>query len=804
MLPLRKRLSYKQAKWALVLILLLSLLMSFFQILVDWQEEKATIQNQVMSTLHIVEEAATEAAYSLDEEFARKVVAGLMQSKHFYNVKIEDDLGYELANQYMPLAKLSWRWLSDDIFGDLQHSFTLPLMSGNNYQVGKLTVSIDSVALTNGFVRRNIRLITTSLLSAFFLGVAMFVLFYVQISRPLSRLIDQLSWLEKDDNDPLQVRFSQTSREDELGILARTITALWHKRKKVENELAKSEAYFKAVLHQSSECMLLTDLKGQILDCNNETCRLLGYDETTLLTLNIQDIDLEQTPDLLREWAETSSDDAKIFEAQYRRNNGDHFPVEVCGNIITLDHELRFLASFRDITQRKLDQEQVKFLAYYDALTNLPNRRFLNQNIEKVIATAQQDGHIGGVLFIDLDRFKNINDSMGHHVGDALLVEASKRILACLSEDDMAVRMGGDEFVIVVPVLGDNVAQAQNRVTVLAETLLLQFSQVFRLDQSDLFISASIGISLFPFDDANDAQILRQADTAMYEAKESGRNAYRFYQQEMQQQIAERAQLEKALHRAISNEEFYLVYQPQVNEHGQLIGFEALIRWYNEELGLVPPNRFIPIAEETGMIYEVGNWVMENVCQQLKLWQDTGLPTTFKSVAINISPYQFAKENFVESVCEIIKRFDVDSGLLDLEITEGMLVENMASVAEKMWRLKEQNISFSIDDFGTGYSSLRYLQHFPITQLKIDQSFVRDLTSEPQSHVIINTIVSMATHMNLSVLAEGVEYQEEKTILEKMGCEKYQGYFFSRPVNADVATQYLCDGVTFPLQMAQA
>ncbi|PJE53707.1 EAL domain-containing protein [Marinomonas polaris] len=804
MLPLHKRLSYKQAKWALVLILLLSLSMSTFQIVIDWQDEKATIQNQVMSTLHIVENAATEAAYSLDEELAKKVLTGLMRSNSFYKARLEDDLGTELASSYRSLEPLSLRWLSEKVFSGLPQHFSLPLMRNNHLSVGTLMVAIDSGTVTNGFIRRNIRLITTSLMSAFLLGAAMFMLFYVQISHPLSRLIDQLGQLEREDNDPAQLKFKQTAREDELGILARTITALWHKRKKVETELAKSEAYFKAVLHQSSECMLLTNLKGQILDCNSETCRLLAYDKPTLLTLTIQEIDPEQTPSLLREWTNNSQGDPKIFEAQYRRSSGVSFPVEVCGNIITLDHEAHFLASFRDITQRKLDQEQVKFLAYYDALTNLPNRRFLNQNIEKVITTAQNNGHIGGLLFIDLDRFKNINDSMGHHVGDALLVEASKRILACLSQADIAVRMGGDEFVLLIPVLGGNGEEAQSRVTLLAETLLSQLCQVFRLEQTDLFISASIGISLFPFDGANDAQILRQADTAMYEAKESGRNAYRFYRQEMQQQVAERAALEKALHRAISNDEFYLVYQPQVNEHGQLIGFEALIRWSNEELGLVPPNRFIPIAEEIGLIYDVGNWVLENVCQQLKAWQDIGLPPTFKGVAINISPYQFAKESFVESVCDVIGRTQVDSSLLDLEITEGMLVENIASVAEKMWRLKEHNIRFSIDDFGTGYSSLRYLQHFPINQLKIDQSFVRDLTSDPQSHVIINTIVSMATHMNLSVLAEGVEHEVEKDILENMGCAKYQGYFFSKPVKADTATQYLSGDITFPLQYQNA
>lgn len=799
MLALRKRLSYKQAKWALLLLLLLSLLMSVFQIVADWHEEKQTIQKQVLSTLQIVKDSATEAAYSLDEDLAKKVLTGLMKSNNFHTARLDDDLGNELASAFQPLPAVFLRGLSSQLFSDLPSNFTLSLYRDAHFQVGMLTVTIDRVALANGFLRRNVRLLLTSLFSALLLGAAMLMLFYVQTSRPLSRLIEQLSILENVDKAPTQVQLNLTSRDDELGILARTITALWHKRRKVETELAKSEAYFKAVLHQSSECMLLTNLKGQILDSNSETCRLLGYDNRTLLTLSIQAIDPEQTPSLLKEWADYSQGEAKVFEAQYHRSNGEAFPVEVCGNIIRLDHELFFLASFRDITQRKKDQEQVRVLAYYDALTGLPNRRYLNQNMGQVIKEARNNGHIGGLLFIDLDRFKNVNDSMGHHVGDALLIEAAKRIVACLSASDVAVRIGGDEFVLLIPSFGNTSEEARGRAKTLVDALLAQLCQVYHLEKTDLFISASIGISLFPLDGVNDVQVLRQADTAMYEAKESGRNGYRFYRQEMQQQVTERALLEKALHSAVSNDELYLVYQPQVNENGLLIGFEVLLRWSNDELGLVPPDRFIPIAEEMGMIEEIGYWVMDTACRQLTVWQEKGLPLSFRGIAINISPYQFAKDSFVDTVKEVIDNTHVDPSLLDFEITEGMLVENIASVAEKMWLLKEQQVRFSIDDFGTGYSSLRYLQHFPIDQLKIDQSFVRDLSSDPNSHVIINTIVSMAAHMNLSVLAEGVESYAEKGILEAIGCARFQGYYFSKPVKSDLATQYLSHSTLFPM-----
>lgn len=799
MLALRKRLSYRQAKWALLLLSLLSLTISAFHVFADWKEEKASIQSNVMSTLYIIENSVTEAAYLLDQDFSKKVLLGLMRSNDFHKTTLEDDLGRELASTYRPLVPLASRWLSEKIFRGLPLQFSLPLVHNERLPVGTLIVEIDSGVVKNNFIQRNVRLILTSLMSALLLGVTMFMLFYFQISRPLSRLIERLSLLDKEGDDPTQLEFNQTAREDELGVLTRTIAALWHKRRKVETELAKSEAYFKAVLHQSSESMLLTDLSGKILDCNDQTCRLLGYDIETLLTLNVQDIDPEQTPSLLKLWSDSNMQEAKIYEADYLKNNGDQFPVEVCGNVITLDKDEYFLASFRDITQRKKDEEQVKFLAYYDALTSLPNRRFLNQNLEKVIVQACDNGHIGGLIFLDLDRFKSINDSMGHHVGDALLGEVAQRIVSSLSKPEVAVRIGGDEFVLLLPVLGRNLEDAKYKVTQLAETLLFKLSQMFHLDETDVFISASIGISLFPLEDESDTQILRQADTAMYDAKMKGRNQYCFYRKERQQEVKEKLALEKALHGAINKDEFYLVYQPQVNSDGQLIGFEALLRWFNDELGQVPPNLFIPIAEEVGAIEEIGYWVLDNACRQLKIWQEKGLPPLFESIAINISPYQFAKDDFVDTIKKVVNKHQIDPSLLDLEITEGMLVEKISSVAEKMWHLKALNIRFSIDDFGTGYSSLRYIQHFPLTQLKIDQSFVRDLTGDSSNRSIINTIVSMASHMQLSVLAEGVESLEEKVLLDKTGCVRYQGYYFSKPVEEDVASQCLHKDVRFPL-----
>ncbi|REG81009.1 putative bifunctional diguanylate cyclase/phosphodiesterase [Marinomonas pollencensis] len=800
MLALRKRLSYKQAKWALGLMLLLSVVMSSFQIFSDWREEKASIHQRITAAFNAVESATTEAAYTLNSRLAEQILTGLIQSNVFREVTLKDDLDNQLAYLYRPAKASPFQWISEFLFSDLTKNLEFPLQYDNQLTVGTVIGVVDVGAVTSSFVSRSLRLMGTILVMTLLFGVAMMTLFYLQTSRPLNRFIAKLSLLSDNTLGNDTLKFEEASRNDELGVLARTFLALWHQQKYVENKLEKSEAYFKAVLHQSSECMLLANLKGRILDCNSEACYLLGYDQDALLTLNIQDIDpRHRLPSVAVDFKE--AEEVQVFESEFLRSDGHYIPVEVRSNVISLDGKPHFLASMRDITERKKDQEKVKYLAYYDALTELPNRRFFNERLEQAVDNATHLGVIGGLLFIDLDRFKNVNDSFGHHAGDTVLVRTAKRVQALLSEQDMVARIGGDEFVALLPDLSSDDEKAREKVTRLANEILTALSRPIHLNHTEILLSASIGISLFPLEQSDAMSILQKADTAMYQAKESGRGSLYFYNDEMRNSVAERLAMEKALHYALERDEFYLVYQPQVDGNGNILGFEALLRWHSKELGQVPPSRFIPIAEETGFIAELGQWVLDTACQQLKKWQEAGLPPLFKALAINISPSQFAKDSFVETIEQVIERTCIDPSLLDLEITEGMLVESISSVAAKMRSLKKQQVHFSIDDFGTGYSSLRYLQHLPLDQLKIDQSFVRDISHDPNSHVIINTIVSMARHMNLSVLAEGVEYVEEKNILTGIGCTRFQGYYFSRPVDVQSATNLLANASCLPLEL---
>lgn len=802
MLKIRDRLYYKQAKWALGLMLVLSISISSFQIYSDWQEEKANIHSRIESSLNTVKSAATEAAYSLDANLAKQVVAGLIQSNVFREVSFRDDLGNELAHFYRPMTHPAFYWLTQYLFRGLVTQVSLPLIYHDALHVGVVKAYVDVKAVTASFLARSSRLVVTTLLACLLFGLAVLTLIYLQTSRPLTNFIAKLSLLNDTDYSKQQLNFPEAARNDELGVLSRTFSALWHQQKHVESELAKSESYFKAVLHQSSECLLLADLKGRILDCNHEACRLLGYAKNELLLLSIQDIDPRYCVEQLAQWIKAQQGDVTLFETDYLRHDGGKIPVEVRSNVIVLDGYSRLLASVRDITQRKKDQEKVNFLAYYDALTELPNRRFLNTHLDKVVTDAHDQGHIGGLLFVDLDHFKSINDSLGHHVGDALLVDVAKRIVEPLSEGHIAARIGGDEFVILLPNLGKEMTPAQDKAAELANTLMNSLTGVFHLHKKDVFISASIGISLFPSDDANDMHVLQQADTAMYEAKSSGRNGFYFYRKEMQEQTRAQSQIQEALHYALKRSEMYLVYQPQVDLHGNIIGFEALLRWHNNELGMVSPNYFIPIAESMGLIEKIGTWVLEQGCMQLAQWQREGLPEHFAHLAINISPSQFAKDNFVDTVRQVIDISGVDARLLVLEITEGMLVENISDVADKMRMLKALGVSFSIDDFGTGYASLRYLQCLPLNQLKIDQSFVRAMQEDANSQIIIKTIITMAHDLGLSVVAEGVASREENTILKDLGCEYFQGYYFSFPVRVHKASLFLRQALVLPLTQA--
>lgn len=442
------------------------------------------------------------------------------------------------------------------------------------------------------------------------------------------------------------------------------------------------------------------------------------------------------------------------------------------------------IAGIMDITQRREAEQIISQQANYDPLTHLPNRRRITELLEKEMTRAKRHNHIGAVLFIDLDHFKNINDSLGHPVGDALLVAMAERLQRHIRMEDTIARLGGDEFVVLLPELHHDPGVALTSSQAIAYKLQAAISQGFTIDNHQLNLTCSIGIAVYPQDQETIHDIIRQADTAMYRSKQDGRNLVRFFTKELQQEAERTLQLQLLLPKALEEEQFEIYFQPQLNQHQQLIGAEALLRWVHPERGFISPLYFIRAAEESGLIHPLGDWIIRKVCSELKRWQQIGLPASFERVAINISPRQFIVEDFSRRVCDLVGESGVNPSWIELEITEGMLMSNLDSNIAKMQFLKEKGFYLSIDDFGTGYSCLSYLKSLPISKLKIDQSFTRDLSSDRNDRSIVQTIILMAQTLELDVLAEGVETREQFEFLSIQGCHKYQGYYFGKPVSA--------------------
>jgi len=420
-------------------------------------------------------------------------------------------------------------------------------------------------------------------------------------------------------------------------------------------------------------------------------------------------------------------------------------------------------------------------LAFYDPLTGLPNRRLLLDRLNHAIEASARSGKEGAVLYIDLDDFKTINDTLGHDLGDHLLKEVAVRLAACVRKGDTIARMGGDEFVLVLEDLNEQIVEAAAQAVAIADKVLSTLNSPYQLGQHEIFNSPSIGATLFVDGRRTIDEILKQADIAMYQAKKAGRNTVRFFDPQMQININARAALETEMRHALDAEQFRLYYQIQVDSDAQPLGAEALIRWQHPARGLLSPDQFIPLAEESGLILPIGQWVLDMACKQLQLWERDPV-TRELALSINVSAKQFRQANFAERIQATIHRHGINPRKLKLELTESMLIEEVEDTISKMLVLKHYGVRFSLDDFGTGYSSLQYLKRLPIDQLKIDQSFIRDIETDSSDQAIVSTIIAMAKSLDLSVIAEGVETEIQRRRLLRKGCANYQGYLFGKPV----------------------
>jgi len=560
-------------------------------------------------------------------------------------------------------------------------------------------------------------------------------------------------------------------------------------RKLAEEVLRRSEAKLRTLYDSTSDAVMLLDEKG-FFDCNKATLAIFGCaTREEFCSKHPADLSPSEQPcgtsSLVlsnRQIARAMKDGSNRFQWVHKRaDTGRTFPADVLLNAMELDGKQVLQATVRDITEHKQNEQKIHQLAFYDPLTDLPNRRLLMDRLQQSFAVSARNDQHGAVLFLDLDNFKTLNDAKGHDIGDLLLVEVARRLESCVRDGDTVARLGGDEFVVVLETLSVNTGDAASQAELVAEKIHAALNLPYQLKEHIYHTTPSIGIVLFRGHQESLDDLLKHADTAMYQAKTAGRNAIRFYDPAIQIAIEARADMETELRLALENRQFRLYYQIQVDSLRRPLGAEVLLRWEHPERGLVSPDQFIPLTEEAGIIVPLGLWVLQTACAQLRAWQHDAL-TRDLTLAVNVSARQFRQADFVARVQSTLLESGAKPSHLKLELTESIVLENVEGTIAKMRELKLLGVSFSMDDFGTGYSSLQYLKRLPLDQIKIDQSFVRDIASDPNDAAIVHTIIAMTEALGLNVIAEGVETEAQREFLDKHGCHAFQGYLFSKPI----------------------
>ena len=580
----------------------------------------------------------------------------------------------------------------------------------------------------------------------------------------------------------------------------------------IRERLEESEKLHRYLINNSPDIIYMLDHQGNFSFVNDQTLSLLGYEKEELVDNHYTDIvhyeDVEQANYVFGERRARGDRATRTVELRFKCKDGDRapryfetntLPISLAVEDVTADDELVGIYGVaRDITDRKEAERTINFQAYHDLLTHLPNRSLFKDRLNLAIAQARRSNQRLAVMFLDLDRFKIVNDTLGHLCGDELLQAVSARLQECLREGDTLARFGGDEFTLLLPqIYGTEDAEA------IARKIIDKIKEPFYIDNHEIYVTISIGIAMYPHDGITMDNLVRNADIAMYHIKGRGKNDYQFYNDSMNEVSVKRLSLEGDLHRALETDQFRLHFQPQVDVvSGQIVAVEALIRWQHPELGLISPTEFVAVAEETGLIVPIGTWVMETACKTLKAWHDEGFNGL--RMAVNLSALQVEHKTFVDVITQVLSKYQLSGHHLEVEITENLIMQDMENAINKLAELSSMGIKIAVDDFGTGYSSLSYLQKLPIDTIKIDRSFVHEIQSVEDETPIVDAIIAMASGLKLNLIAEGVETKAQMEYLRQRGCSEMQGYFYGPPLPPDRIKRMLRERPFDNLMMSNA
>lgn len=598
---------------------------------------------------------------------------------------------------------------------------------------------------------------------------------------PLQKIAAKLSSFSESDRIDSKIN---NGRDDEIGRLIQAFNKLLDDLAYRQKLLQENTELHQVAFRTSPDAVSITRLSdGRYLDVNDGFTRLFGWTREEVVGHTSSDLAIWKNFDDRKPFLKLLNEKGycENFEATFLTKERKEIPSVISGMTMTWMGEPCLLAITHDISVRKAALEEIQELSFSDSLTGLPNRRFYSERFKQSLSGSIGQHRLSALIFIDLDNFKSLNESFGHDKGDLLIKRVAKRIKECGRDEDVVMRIGGDKFLVLVENLTEIEQGALSEIQRLIEKLLNELAQPYYLNGLEHFSTCSIGVTLFGDKEERDSEVLNRAELAMYQAKSAGRNTWRLYEPQMQHLVSARATLELNLRDALSNNQFVLYYQAQVDEFGIVVGVEALIRWQSPQHGLVSPGVFISLAEETGLIIPIGEWAIESACQQLAIWSARADRSNL-TIAVNVSANQFGQSDFVQKVKGFIERTKINPQRLKLELTESVLIHQIDAVVDKMNKLKEIGVQFSLDDFGTGFSSLAYLKRLPLNQLKIDQGFVQDILVDSSDESIAKTVIDLGKSLGLSVIAEGVETQAQRNTLYAMGCKLYQGYFYGKPM----------------------
>lgn len=662
-------------------------------------------------------------------------------------------------------------------------------------KLGSVELLLAQDRLTEIIRQTYLNIIIVTLFSTVFLGFLLYLATSTFISKPLARLSKAADQLALGDFSAVLPPVSV----DELGHLVHAFSSMRDTRQRVEGELSNlnarlehivmarvaelrsSETYIRAVLENMNEGIIVVDAANRVVTFNPAADKIFGFARDEMIGQSFNLLISTESLDQSGKYPQYTDEISMLGitrEVIGMRKDISAFPLELKTSQIQIQEKLLFIITARDISDRKDAERRISYMASHDALTKLPNRALLDDRIQQTLAHNQRTNMQAAIIYIDLDKFKLINDTLGHDVGDELLKETAVRLVSHVRIEDTVARHGGDEFIILLT----DIARPEDA-GLIAQKLLDSLLRPFMIQGNELFISASIGIALFPDDGRDMETLLKNSDIAMYHAKESGRNNFQFFSSQMNELAAEKNAIINELRYAIERDQLFLCYQPVADvSSNDIIGMEVLLRWQHPQFGMVSPVKFIPLAEESGLILQIGEWVLRSACKQLQAWLAQGYEVP--RLAINLSTKQFTQKSLVDTITLILAENGTAPHHIGFEITESMLVHNIDDVVKTLTQLSEMGLEISIDDFGTGYSSLSYLKRFPINKLKIDKSFVDDIATHPDDAAIVIAIISMAHGLSMRVVCEGVETQQQLDFLRQQDCEQYQGYIFSKPLPA--------------------